>query len=240
MVDKSPGTRLSAFTHGVRAWFRFLDEHDPSSALVARMAAVDTGVIRAFIVWLDRRPISKGTRYSAWSSFKQIAAWLQRHRSELVHAGLELPFNAFPRKNAEAKRHDVLSAAELDAVLAAARRDIDASWAAFEVGRDALARTDRKAIAAEKDLARLDLSDLGVLLAVLHDRHGGLVPPQQVTLGRGSGLWRLQFAILDRGGCGEISRYLHATPETLLAEHDRHRGADVRQSQLFGTCGAIA
>lgn len=216
LADKSPITRRGVFTHGVRAWFRFLDDHDASANSVTQMAAVDTGVIKAFIVWLERRSIGKGSQYSAWSAFKQLAAWLQRHRPDLVDPELELPFNAFPRKNAETKRHHALSQAEFDAVLAAARTDIDTSWATFEAGREALARADRPAIAAELDLRRLDLDDLSVLLAIICDRYGGIVPPQSVTLEQGTGLWRLQFAIGDRGGCGGLAPNLHATPETLV------------------------
>jgi hypothetical protein len=66
-----------------------------------------------------------GTRYANWSAFKQLLAWLQRHRPELVHPELELPFNPFPRKNAAAPPRPALSRAELDAVLAACARDIN-------------------------------------------------------------------------------------------------------------------
>ncbi len=153
LADKQSNTRQTV-RQGVRAWFRFLDEHDPSRASLTRMAEADTRAVKAFIAWLDRRPIGKGSRYGQWSSFKQLAAWLQRHRPDLVDPNLDLPFNAFPRKNAETRHHDILSRAEFDAVLAAARKDIDASWAAFEAGRETLGRVDRRSLAAEPDLRR--------------------------------------------------------------------------------------
>jgi len=216
LTDKSSATRSGTFNRGVRNWFRFLDEHERSDPLVESMVEVDTNIVNAFIAWLNRRPIGKGSRHASWSSLKQLIAWLQRHRSDLMHRELELPFNPFPRKNAEAQPRETLSKAELAAVLAAARTDIDTSWRTFEEGREALARVDVGAIATESDLGGLNLDDLGVLLAILTDHYGGLVPPTSVTLAKGTGLWRLQRAILARGGGNKVARFLHATPETLI------------------------
>ena len=116
LADKSAATRRVTFVHGVRNWFRF-DAHARSGPTAASMADVDTSMLNAFIVWLNRRPIGKGTRQTIWSSFKQLVAWLQRHRSDLVHPELDLPFNPFPRTRAEAKPREALSKAELEAVL---------------------------------------------------------------------------------------------------------------------------
>jgi hypothetical protein len=216
LADKSEETRGVTFRRGVRNWFRFLDTHARSGAAAASMTEVDTNTLNAFIAWLNQRPISKGTRQAVWSSFKQLVAWLQRHRSDLMHPELELPFNPFPRRCAEAKPREALCKAELAAVLAAARSDIDASWRTFQDGRAALARVDRQSIAAETDLYRLNLNDLGVLLAVLTDRYSGLVPPVRDSLVKGTGFWRLHRAILDRGGRSAVARFLHATPATLI------------------------
>jgi hypothetical protein len=216
LTDKSAATRRGIFNHGVRNWFRFLDAHARSSPAATTMAEVDTNTVNAFIAWLNRRPIGKGSRHAAWSSFKQLVAWLQRNRSDLVHRDVELPFNPFPRKNAEARPRETLSKSELAAVLAAARKDIDASWRTFEEGREALTCVDCQAIATETDLGQLNLDDLGVLLAILTDHYGGLVPPTSVTLAKGTGLWLLQRAILGHGGVDKVARFLHATPETLV------------------------
>ena len=189
LADKSEATRSGTFKC-LRRWFRFLDAHARSGDAVASMAAVDISLINAFIAWLNRRLISKGTRHRAWSSFKQLVAWLQRHRSDLMHPELELPYNAFPRVKADAQPREAFSKAELAAVLAAARRDIDASWRTFQEGREALARVDCQAIATATDLRRLDLDDLGVLLAILAGRYGGLVPQESVTTAKGTRLWR--------------------------------------------------
>jgi hypothetical protein len=112
------------------------------------MAEVDTSILNAFITWLNRR--SKGSRQAIWSSFKQLVAWPQRHSSDLLHHELTLPFNPFPRVEAETQPREALSKAELAMVLAAARTDIDASRRTFQEGREALARVDGQAIAAEK------------------------------------------------------------------------------------------
>jgi hypothetical protein len=216
LADKSEATRKGTFTYGVRQWFRFLEAHARSGCQVESMAEVDTSTLNSFITWLNRRAISKGSRHTAWSSFKQLIAWLQRYRSDLTHRELELPFNPFPRRHADAQPRETLSKAELEAVLAAARMDIDASWRTFQEGREALARVDRQAIAAETDLWRLNLDDLGVLLAILTVRCGGLLPPRSVTMAKGAGLRALQRAILARGGGSEVARFLHATPESLV------------------------
>ena len=129
LANKSEVTRTGSFTCGVRNWFRFLDAHARSGLVPTSMAEVDTSTLNAFIAWLNRRPISKGTRHVVWSSFKPLVAWLQRHRPDLVHRKLELPYNPFPRKNADTQARETLSKAELAAVLAAARTDIDASCA---------------------------------------------------------------------------------------------------------------
>jgi len=216
LVDKSDLTRRATFNCGVRQWFLFLDTYTQSGSQVKSISEVDTNTLNAFIAWLNGQPVAKGSRHSAWSSFKQLIAWLQRHRSDLVHRELQLPFNPFPRRHAEYKSREVLSRDELAAVLAAARKDIDASWRMLNEGREALARVDCQAIAAETDLCRLNLDDLGVLLAIIKGRYGGLVPPESVTRGNGGALRRLQRAILDRGGRSEVAGFLHAKPETLV------------------------
>lgn len=216
LADKSEATRTTVFASSVRAWFRFLDDHDRQACAIVRMADVGTATLHAFIAWLDLRPLAKGSRYSAWSGVKRLIAWLQRHRIDLVDPELEIPFNAFPRKNAAARPREAMSKDQLDAVLAACRIDLEASWATFRAGREALNRVDRATVAAEPDLRRLDLDDRGLLMAVLADRFGGLVPPQSVTLAKGAGLWPLHFAIQAHGGAREVAKLLHAVPETLV------------------------
>jgi hypothetical protein len=54
------------------------------------------------------------------------------------------------------------------------------------------------------------------MLAVIVEHYDGLVPPQRVTLERGTGLWRLHFASLEHGGNQKLGTYLHALPETIV------------------------
>ena len=72
------------------------------------MQEVDEALLRAFITWLDREVSSKGSRYVAWSGVKQLFVWLRRNRPELTDTRLEIPFNPFPRKNAEARQREAL------------------------------------------------------------------------------------------------------------------------------------
>jgi hypothetical protein len=214
LADKS--TSVGATTmNGLRKWLRFLAQRESWAPRIDSLRQVDRALLREFIAWLDRLPYRIGTRYTCWSAFKQLLAWLQRHRPELVHPELELPFNPFPRKNAAARPRQALSRVELDAVLAACAQDIESSWAFFREGREALAKVDRAAIAGFA-LNRLNLDHLGVLLAVLHDRFGALVPLQRAFVGRRAGHSSLLHAIQRRGGTGVVSRYLHADPSMLI------------------------
>tara|TARA_A100001391_G_C5080248_1_gene279922 strand:+ start:1272 stop:3044 length:1773 start_codon:yes stop_codon:yes gene_type:complete len=208
-----PANRASAF-RTLKFWFAFLAEYD---AAIAATRDVDTGVLNAFIVWLGTRSWSKGSRYTVWSIIKQYVAWLKRNRPDLVHPDLEIPFNPFPRKNAEARQREALSRDEMECVLTAARRDIEAAWALFDEGRAALARVNRKAIVSEPDLARLDLDDIGVMLAVIDGRFGGVPPKVDDMLRKGAGLWHLHFAMIRHGGMGEIAGRLFALPDTIVA-----------------------
>ncbi|MEI8702832.1 site-specific integrase [Mesorhizobium sp. ISC15] len=208
----SAATRESAF-HLLRRWFGFLDEQMPS---LVSMCEVTSDVLRSFIAWLDAKSWTKGTRHGIWSVLKQMVRWLKRYRPEFVAPNLEIPFNAFPRKNAETRPRDALNRSEMEAVLVAARRDIEESWSTFQTGQALLSQVDRKIIAREYDLSRLDLDDLGVMLAVIVEHYGGLVPPQNVTLERGTGRWRLHFASLRHGGNQKLASYLHTLPETLI------------------------
>jgi site-specific recombinase XerD len=104
------------------------------------MAEIDTSTVNAFIAWLNEQPFAKGSRHKAWSSLKQLIAWLQSHRPNLMDRHLELPFNPFPRKNDEARPREAFSHNEFAAVLAAAHADINASWRTFQEGREAFTR----------------------------------------------------------------------------------------------------
>jgi hypothetical protein len=74
---------------------------------------------------------------------------------------------------------------------------------------------DRTSIAA-LGLNRLNLDHLGTLLAVLHDRFGGMIPLQRAFVGRRAGHSSLLHAIQRRGGTWIVSLYLHADPATLI------------------------
>lgn len=215
LADKRPAVWAATFGSGIRHWLRFLAQRQGWAARIASLGEIDHALLCEFIAWLDRLPQRVGTRYVCWSTFKQLLAWLQRHQPGLVHPELELPFNPFPRKNAAVRPREALSRSELDAVLAACARDIESSWALFSEGRAALAKVDRTALATF-GLDRLNLDHLGVLLAVLHDRFSGLVPPQRACVGRRAGHSSLLHAIQRRGGTGIVSRYLHAQPVTLI------------------------
>jgi integrase len=206
----APRTRAGVFC-STTAWFRFLDSHNQQIVAVSQ---VDEALLRMFITWLDRHLPSKGSSYTAWSGVKQLIVWLQRNRPHLTHPQLALPFNPFPRKNAESRPRHVLERSEVEAVLAAARSDIDSSWATFRQGERAIGAVPRAAIAAEPDLRRLDLYDLGTFLSVINDRWNGFIPTNKEMEERR--LWPLIEAVERHGQIHGATQYLHAVPETLI------------------------
>ena len=213
-ADKSATTREGSL-HCLRVWFRFLDEH---TVPIGSMRDVDDDVLRAYVAWLDRKGWSKGTRYIVWSYLKQLIVWLKRNRPERIQPSFDIPFNPFPRKNADTKPRDVLGRADIEKVLDAARRDIDKSWTDFTTGQKLLSEIDHAAIANERDLGTLDLNNLGVLLAVIVNRFEGIVPSETDSQlkGSGLGLWRIPQAVWKHGGFRRINRYLHTIPEILV------------------------
>ena len=76
-ADKCPETRKGAF-QALRTWFGFLEEHGTP---IETMRDVDSGVLRAYIAWLDRKEWTKGSQHGAWSVIKQLVAWLKRNHS---------------------------------------------------------------------------------------------------------------------------------------------------------------
>ncbi len=214
-ADKSRETRRTLFAGAVRQWFVFLDAHDAERRLKAG-SDIDAALVRAFLVWLDARPARIATRYSIWSGMRSLFRWLLRNRIDLVGADLVLPYNAFPRKNALSAPREGLAQADMDAVLAACRREIDTAWTQHCEGQEALARVDRTRIAATHDLRRLDLSDLGVVMAIVLDRFGGVIPHNRAMLRRGAGLWRLIGAMGGLGGAQHFARYLYPDSRMLI------------------------
>jgi integrase len=209
-ATSAAATSAGAF-RSASIWFLFLDDYQ---AEIVAMRQVDGEAVRAFIAWLDRNIYGKGNRYLAWSGLKQLFVWLLRNRPELTHPALDIPFNPFPRKNAESQPRAALEQAEIEAVLAAARSDIETSWATFSEGRRALAAVDRAAVAAEPDLKRLDLNDLGTFLAVVIDRFAGIIPSHRDIYAQK--LWPFLYALQHHGYTHRVAQYLYPVPETLI------------------------
>jgi len=212
LADKSDATRQTV-QYNLPWWFRFLDEYDPARETVRSACDINTELLRAYIAWLGQQPLALGTRDRLWATVKHALVWLGRHRPDLAQPGLELPVNAFPRRNEQARPRTALARAELDAVLSACRAEIEASWADFETGRALLAA---KLHVASAGRGEPDLKDLGVLLALLVERYGGFVPNQRRP-DRGDPLfWRVLHAVKAHGGWIQVSRFLHATAGTLV------------------------
>lgn len=213
LADKAGETRKT-FRHNIPSWFRFLDEHDPAREAVRSARDIDTALLRAYVAWLDRRPLAVGTRDRLWSTVKQVLAWMRRHRPDLVQPELELPVNPFPGRYKQARPRAALARIELDAVLRACRAEIEASWADFETGRALIEAAGCHAAAHAPE--RLDLKDFGVLLALLVERYGGFAPNRERPDPADAMHGRVCHAVAAHGGLARVSRFLHATADALV------------------------
>ena len=214
LADKRPAYR-QAVPRRLAYFFRFLEQHDPAREVVLCARDVSSATLWAYITWFDAQSLTKSSRSSLWTTLKVALAWLQRRRPDLVQPGLELPANAFPRRYADARPLPALAREEIEAVLAACRLDIEASWADFQYGRALMAAAAHKVDAAG-EASVIDLRDLGVLLVVATRRYGGILPEQRVQ-SPGDGMHgKVQRAIKTHGGLKRVCRFLHATPDTIV------------------------
>ena len=228
LADKSPAvwsatfvghSALAALSLRTRSW----------AARIESLREVDRAMLCEFIAWLDHQPHRIGTRYTSLvgvqAAARVAAASPSRAGASRTRVSIQ-PFPAQERRGASTR----------GAVTRRARRGAGRMRAGYRsrVGRPSATgeRLSRRSIAPRSPafgLNRLNLDHLGVLLAVLHDRFGGLVPPQRAFVGRRAGHSSLLHAIQRRGGTGVVSRYLHADPVMLIPLHDRDRGPDLRQ-----------
>ena len=214
LADKSKPTR-QGMLYGLSWWFRFLDELDPEQGAILAASDISSSLLRSYIAWLDQKPVVKSSRARIWSSVRVPLLWLKRHRPDLLQINLDMPVNPFSRKYLGARPRAALSRQELDAVLAACKADIEASWSDFQTGCTLVHDQDLDAIKSI-ELADLNLNDFAILLAVIKSRHGGIIPRRPKPDANGKICWRLHQAIRRHGGNRHVSRFLHATAETLI------------------------
>jgi len=214
LADKTPVYRQPV-PRRIAYFFRFLEQHDPAREAVLSTWDVSSATLRAYIAWFDAQPLSKASRSSLWTTLKVALAWLQRRRPDLVQPGLELPANAFPRRYADTRPLPALAREEIEAVLAACRVDIEASWADFQHGRALMAAAAHKVDAAG-EASVIDLRDLGVLLVVATRRYGGILPEQRLQAPGDEMHGKVRRAIKIHGGLKRVCRFLHATPDTIV------------------------
>lgn len=213
LADKSRDTRSSVRKH-LHRFCEFLDQHDPGRSEVLSAMDVGSGTLRAYIAWLDGRPGTKSWQNTNWMTLKTVLAWLQRYRPDLVQPGLELPVNAFPRHSLHKRPRPAMAREDIEAVLAACRQDIEASWADFQRGSELITAANPR-VASLGEMRTRDLSDLGVFLAVLAQRHDGLLPEYGDQIAGDTSCRRMRPAIGHHGGTERISRLLHATPDSI-------------------------
>ena len=214
LADKSKPSRQER-RYGLSWWFEFLDELDPNQDTILAASDISTSLLRSYIAWLDKRPVVKSSRATKWSTMRSTLLWLMRQRPDLLQVNLDIPVNPFSRKYLGARPRAALSRQELDAVLVACKADIESSWSDFQRGCALIQAQDISATRSN-ELADLNLKDFGILLAVIKNRYGGIIPKRPKSDANGKACRRLQEALRRHGGNQRVSRFLHATAETII------------------------
>lgn len=216
-IDKRPISRRRLPDY-LAAFLDFLTVEDPTRAAILSARDITGDLLLAYTAWLRTRFPSKATAACYWWALKVPLAWLMRRRPDLVRPDLQFPFNPFPRRNAEARSPATLSRDEVEAVLAACRSEIEASWANFERGQALLKEQLDMGKACAQPAAHLVGPDagLGTLLAVLVRDFGGLVPVTPSGPACDQLPWGLRCCLDIHGGRERVRRFLHATPDTLV------------------------
>lgn len=210
-LSKTVQTQCGTY-EAVMRWFEFLDE---TRSPVQRVRDIDVTVLRFYLAWLQTTVRAKATRAGRYGCVKRLLSWLQRYRPDLTSDQLEFPYNAFPRSQSDCAPRDPLSKREIEAVLAAARKEIDADWQRFEHGRALSGAVDKRTLSAASTMADSAEHDLGTVLAIICHRFDGVVPRKADIL-KTRGGHALYRAIELHGGSFHVSSYLHATSKTLL------------------------
>jgi hypothetical protein len=208
-AGKSLGTQTGTYEAVIR-WFRFLDD---APGQVSSARDVDLILLRRYLAWLERAERHKSTRVSRYGPIKRLFSWLMRNRPDLVSQSLEFPFAAHTNPQSDCTPREILSKREIESVLAAARKEIDAIWSDFQHGCAVLARADRQRI-EKLPFERLELEELETVLAAIQVHFGGVIPAKKVL--HQTRLWKSFYDALQlHGGIPRLSRMLYATSDTL-------------------------
>jgi hypothetical protein len=205
-VRAAPTVR--AYWHHMRIFGRFVaDTH-----AVSTMSDVGTTLLVRYIEWLnkqrsqERKPWSKGTRYSTYTTLRTLLLWLLQNRPGVL-GEIEFPLNPFPWKNRDVERVEKIPAQDVRAILKACERDITDSRAVRDEAE--------KEIAVSRANATDSIHARGDLLRFIDERYGGIVPPWTVVHSRGH--YALQQALVKHGYGRRIERYLYPQAESIFA-----------------------
>lgn len=135
MRNERVGRSLMSYdTHGLRYFWRFLDELHTLGEAVTHLCQIDRGLLDRYLVWLELQLSSRGpTKGQPLSlmakkvSFNHLKALLVnrcRFAPTAVSSELSFPRNAFPYTNKRVPRRQPYSSSEQDAIVKALSRDL--------------------------------------------------------------------------------------------------------------------
>ena len=202
--DKATITCVGTYS-ALKQWLEYIHENESHITCVHQ---VTNQSLKNFIVWLNNKPYTISVRHGKWSNISQIFKWLKRYRQDLCHPDLEIPFNAFPHKNAETKPIEGLSRTEIERVIAAAKSDIYIIMERHHRTQELLKQKLPKRLINKDKLTPIELKNLRVLLHIFESKYGGFVPEQATFLQKGSGLSNIYTAMRNFGGAKKIASML--------------------------------
>jgi hypothetical protein len=210
--DKATITCVGAYLN-LKQWLEYIHENEGH---ITCTRLVTSQSLKNFIAWLNNKPYKIGSRHNKWSYISQIFKSLKRNRPDLCNPDLVIPFNAFPRKNAETKPREGLSRTEIERVLAAARSDINMIMERYQRTQDLLKQKLPKRLSKKDKFTADELKQFRVLLHVIESKHDGFVPDQATLLKKGSGISHIYKAISNFGGTKKISSMLYPFAEDII------------------------
>jgi hypothetical protein len=128
------GNSLSNYLTGLRYFWSFLEDSEPSGLAVTRLDQIDAVVLHRYLAWLGMQIATNGPNNGqalSVGSQRVIYMWLKtllknRHKRhpEAVHPNLSFPRNAHPHANSKATHRPPYSINEQDRITAALNADL--------------------------------------------------------------------------------------------------------------------
>ena len=209
--EKHPATRKAVYD-ALKRFFEFLDVHNAQGRIIEWPSDLTRDVFDGYRRWLLARQSQAGASVY-YNTTRRIVNCLKRVARD------QFTTCEFPRFNAGpgSMPRSGLTSAVMERIVAAACEEARCVWEIFQRGQQLVADA-RKRITFD-ELMNVPVAacagDVGLLLLYICEVYGGVVPIGYCNQRNGKYDWRLIEAVAAHGGVNAVSRYLHATAESL-------------------------